>query len=119
MAKCEHHNSIMVGCKQCFLDLVDKAKQLTKQLQSCIKELEAENRWIPVSERLPTLEDACQGQGERGCRDGTVDVIGVNEYGCVFGANFYPKMKVWNFGAEPTHWKPIVLPEQALAKEKD
>lgn len=39
MVKCEHHKSIMVGCKQCFLDLVDRAKQL----QSRIEELEAKN----------------------------------------------------------------------------
>ncbi|KKM77437.1 hypothetical protein LCGC14_1370100 [marine sediment metagenome] len=83
------------------------------KLNERIKELEAElekHRWIPVSERLPSLKDACRGQGERGCRDGTVDVIGIDEYGHVFGANYFPKMNIWNFGTEPTHWKPIILP---------
>ena len=73
--------------------------------------------WILVSERLPTLKDACAGQGERGCRDGTVDVIGLDANGFVFGANYYPKMKVWNFSAEPIYWMPIILPEQAKAEE--
>lgn len=90
-------------------DIDRMAGQIEEQREEIKK-----HRWIPVNERLPTLEDACRGQGERGCRDGTVDVIGVDEYGNVFGANYYPKMKVWNFGTEPTHWKPIILPEQAL-----
>ena len=56
MAKCEHHNSIMVGCKQCFLDLVDKANQF----QSRIEELEAEkerlkNKLAFIVKRFPEV----------------------------------------------------------------
>lgn len=63
----------------------------------------AKFRWIPASERLPTLED----RDEHSIRinDGTVNVLG-QENGISFVANYYPKMDVWN-GFTPTIWMPI------------
>lgn len=73
-------------------------------------------RWIPVSERLPTLEDGKS-------IDGTVDVLGV-EKGILFIGNYYPKMNMWNYWwnccAEPDFWKPIILPtEEKMVEEKN
>jgi len=106
-----YQNEIPSAVMKTIQEIYGKINQALTELEDC-PECE-KHRWIPVSERLPTLKDACEGQDQR-CRDGTVDVIGVDINGFVFGANYFPKMNVWNFGTEPTHWKPIILPEQAL-----
>jgi ferredoxin len=63
-------------------------------------------QWIPVMERLPTLADG------KLVVDGTIDVLIIEE-GLVSVGNFYPKLQVWNFGADPAYWAKIDnLPEK-------
>jgi len=87
-----------------------------ERLQSHVQELEAEQRWIPVSERLPNVNNGLLA-------DGTIDVLIKFKYSAypIMKANYYPKMNVWNmplvFGDESdniTHW--ANLPK--LPKEK-
>ena len=97
----------------------DIIEQLRAELDAAIKEigvwsrktghLQAELeqlRWIPVSERLPTLND--RDEYSRQQDDGTINVFGCDD-GITFVTNYFPKMDVWN-GLIPVHWKPIILP---------
>lgn len=80
-----------------------------KSPQECEKLLAAlaKHRWIPVAERLPTLED--RNELSRQIDDGTINVFGHDD-GIVFTTNYFPKMGVWN-GLTPIDWRPILLPE--------
>ena len=81
-----------------------------------IKVLQAElekHHWIPVSERLPKL----QGETVSGiCLITDSESVRLGWYDYKFsGWAWYP---LPNTLAKPTHWKPIILPEQALTNSK-
>ena len=104
-------------------DVMDGHKitdDLLIELQAEIKQLEEENRWIPVSERLPEVPvgppNSCsehvwlihKGIAERGYY---TNFTGWRIHGSYFDEN--------TVQTEVTHWKPIVLPPQENeAKEK-
>jgi len=69
-------------------------------LQAEIKRLEGENRWIPVSERLPEKEGYCFVCDGQWCGRLWWD----NEW------EFANKTK-YPSGFSVTHWKPIILPK--------
>ncbi len=71
--------------------IIDKNEQLQAELDKY--------RWIPVSERLPKNANA-------------VLLVWRNYFyiGCCRGGKFYIAGELYT---EVTHWKPIILPEQA------
>jgi len=69
-------------------------------LQAEVKRLEGENRWIPVSERLPEKEGYCFVCDGQWCGRLWWD----NEW------EFANKTK-YPSGFSVTHWKPIILPK--------
>ena len=76
-----------------------------KRAEERIEELEAERRWIPVSERKPELD-------KNSNEDGTINVlVYIKNYKRILDATYHPKMAVWNmpygWGDETdniTHW---------------
>ena len=92
-------------------DIIDANKETIKHQAKRIEELGAENRWIPVGERLPEVKSGRY-----------VSVIAVllnnrEEQFCMV-MDFYGPTN-WAHGLvngykNVTHWKPIILPEQAL-----
>jgi len=100
----------------CQKDLRGRIEKLEKVIESSNDQLQAEvkkHRWIPVSERLPNLND--RNEYDKRINDGTVDVLGWDD-GIVFTTNYFPKMDVWN-GLVPKKWKLVILPEQTLEGE--
>lgn len=75
-----------------------------KQLQAENEELKEENRWIPVSEKLPEesgLYLVC-------------DFSDYNRNEPIFVVSWFDADKKYLNYDSATHWKPIILPEQAL-----
>ena len=85
--------------------------EIVVQLKQRIEELEAERRWIPVSEAKPELD-------KNSNEDGTINVlVYIKNYKRILEATYYPKMAVWNmpygWGDETdniTHWM-IAIPQ--------
>jgi len=102
--------------KQCFstglcLKAVDKLQAKNKAHAERIKELEEESRWIPVTERLPKdgglyllTKDFDKGE------DLWMDIYGSGSSGFKSIVDYIHLHNI-------THWKPIILPEQALKGE--
>jgi hypothetical protein len=79
-----------------------------------IRELEEQSRWIPVSERLPKVP-----VGPPNASSEKVWLIWRGEAFKGYYTNFEGwricgAYKVPEYQKEVTHWKPIILPEQAL-----
>ena len=75
-------------------------------LENRINSLEAQHRWIPVSERLPTEEDATTLGGNMGIEFWS-NKFGGMKYFCTierFGIDFIQSNEI-------THWKRITPPE--------
>jgi len=75
-------------------------------LENKINSLEAERRWIPVSERMPTEAD--------GDAEGYVFVHGVNAEGSAQNdIDMWHNLSIWNGKYwKDTHWKRITPPEE-------
>lgn len=86
---------------------------LLDKLNSELAEAKEQNRWIPVSERLPEKDALYMAYAETADPDKLF-------YGTAwydpnrFGWSIFPKHLIDSI----THWKPITLPEQAL-KDKE
>lgn len=79
------------------------------QLQAENKRLKEESRWIPVIERLPKIEEEVElGFGQTRPVFGKRVDISIHKYTEWENVNGMP------ITATPTHWKPIILPAQAL-----
>ena len=90
--------------------LLEACNKLDRQAEQ-IKRLKEENRWIPVSERLPEMnKDVELAFGQ------TRPVFGrrvmAHKYTEWENVNSMPII------ATPTHWKPIVPPDQALQESE-
>ena len=93
----------IIGDALCHKGLIDACKQL----QAENERLKGENRWIPVSERLPD--------------EGRVWFC-YEKTGYTYDGYYQPQYKLWEMfdpcggyskvdvGSPPTHWKPIILP---------
>lgn len=88
--------------------------------------VQAENeqhRWIPVSERPPEAEDhpdslgcsknvLCYHYDLKACHAANISTrLWVDIYDHTYNT--------WMSGFQPTHWMPIILPDQALKGDKD
>lgn len=102
----------LINCWNCHDTLQADIDRMAGQIEEQRKELER-HRWIPVSERLPEPDK----NGLSLCVLVFDDGNPVN-WGKATYVNYSNKNDGWwasdaNIG-EPTHWKPIILPEQAL-----
>lgn len=82
------------------LDYVDEAADTIEAQQKRIEELEAERRWIPVTERRPTDADTDDKRGY-GC---------VEVYSPSSGVDVASVDWVNDFVNDVTHWRPLPQP---------
>jgi len=86
-----------------------------KQLQAKVKRLEEENRWIPVSKKLPKEEGIYLTKYKGDGRQRLNEKMWIRSYPFwgIFKDNWiYKKQTKYCI----THWKPIVLPRDTNAK---
>lgn len=116
-SSCPSWNSTGMICNEA--EDYKRLEEKVEQLERCIKEMQRldkmliqtkieQHRWIPVSERLP------EGMGDYLVSNGIwIERIWFDNGWCYQkGAEFQDKSKI-------THWKPIILPEQAIAKAEE
>lgn len=86
-----------------------------KALQAENKLLKEENRWIPISERLPEYIEGLNQSERIFILDGKrVCVGGYHNEKFEYWGGSWCNLDNKNSQDSITHWKPIILPEQAL-----
>lgn len=93
---------------KCLCDCQDKCHELQTEL--------TKHRWIPVSERLPELRGISPNKHSIDIWVYTAD--GDPSMGFYTESQGFRQAGSGVVGLEVTHWKPIILPEQALKNKK-
>lgn len=100
-----------------MMDYMEQAADMLESQQDRITELEAADRWIPVTERLPDLVPCGAGTGYSEAVNVLTD--GRKVLTAVWnGSRFLCDADYWEaWGEKITHWTPVLLPLPEPPKE--